>query len=117
MAPVSKNGAREFLTAPRAPPIVHRQHRVTIRGEDLPFNAKRMLILTVRSAMDAEEKRHLRSLHISNGISQQTVDFGSIFALEADRLRLPHLQLCEQSIVLMRKLFELQFVTYQLGGI
>src|SRR6267378_3419095 len=76
-----------------------------------------MLILPIRSAVNAEQQRYLRSFHITDRVSEQPMDFCSILALEADRLRLAQLQFSEQRIVLMRKLFKLQFLTNELCGI
>src|SRR3954464_14840208 len=67
--------------------------------------------------MNAQQQRDLRAFDVSNRIGEQAMHFSSIFALEADRLSLAQLQLSEQSIVLMRKLSELQFIADELRGI
>lgn len=56
MTPVGKDRARMFLAAARTAAIVHRQHGVAIRGEDLPLDAERMLILTVGTAVNSSNR-------------------------------------------------------------
>src|SRR5213076_237236 len=54
MTPVGKNRTRVFLAAARAATIVYRQHGVAIRREHLALDAERMLILPVRSTVNAQ---------------------------------------------------------------
>ena len=57
VAPVRVNGLLERAAAAVAAAVVHGHHRVTVGGEQLPFEAERMLVLPVRPAVDAQQGR------------------------------------------------------------
>src|SRR5260370_26685974 len=97
--------------------IVLRQHRIAVRREHLALEAERMLILPVRSAVDAQEQRNLCSFHITNRISQQAMNVGSVFALKSNFFALRNLKFGHQRIVLMGKRLELHFAADDTGGI
>ena len=66
-----------------------------------------MLILSVGSAVNAQQERNLGSFHVTDRISQQAVNFRSIFTLEIDVFGLTKLKLIHQRIILMSKLAKL----------
>src|SRR5260370_2090519 len=76
-----------------------------------------MLILPVRSAVDAQEQRNLCSFHITNRISQQAMNVGSVFALKSNFFALRNLKFGHQRIVLMGKRLELHFASDDTGGL
>ena len=74
-----------------------------------------MLVLTVRTAVNAQQERDLRAFHITDRISEQAVNFRSVFALEIDCFRLAQFQLGEKGVVLMRELIKFQFIPMSLA--
>jgi len=101
MPPVGKNRARVLLTPAGAAAIVHRQHCVAVSRKHLPLDTERMLILTVRSTVDAQQQRDFRSFRVTNRISQQAMYVGAVFALEIHFFSLRNLKLVHQGLVLM----------------
>ena len=63
-----------------------------------------MLVLAVGSAVNAQQQRHLASFHVTERVSQQSVHFSSVFALETDFLGRGDVQLGHQGVVLMSEL-------------
>src|SRR6266404_1964164 len=104
MTPISKYRSREFLTSSRAAAIIHSKHGVTIRREELSLDAKRMSVLSVRTAVYAEQQWNLGAFYITQRICQQAVHFSSILALEIDFFGGCYFQFGKQRVVLMSKL-------------
>src|SRR5262245_52827975 len=82
MAPVGEDRARELLASACAAAIVYDQDRVPVRGEELPLQTERMLILPVRPAVNAQQQRNLRSFPVTERVGQQAVDLSSFFLLK-----------------------------------
>src|SRR5437762_13924113 len=96
MTPVGKNRARIFLPAPGAAAIVHGQDCVTVGGEKLALETKRMLVLSVWATVYAQQQRDFCAFLVTNRISQQAVHFCPIFALETDICCFGKLKLIQQ---------------------
>src|SRR6476620_5493198 len=60
--PVAVDRGAVRLAAAVAAAVVHREHRIAVRGEQLPLEHERMVVLRARAAVDAEEERHLAAL-------------------------------------------------------
>src|SRR6266700_4307676 len=63
-----------------------------------------MRVLSVRTAVNAQQQRNLRPFHITDGICQQAMDFGSVFTLESDFFGLREVEFIHQRVVLMSDL-------------
>ena len=61
VAPVGEDRLLVRLAAAVAAAIVHVEHRVAVRGEQLALEAERMLVLAVWAAVNAQQHRILRA--------------------------------------------------------
>src|SRR5262245_1824537 len=63
-----------------------------------------MRVLTIRSAVNAQQQWNLRTGDVADGLCQQIVYFRSVLALEADFFCFAYVQLRHEFIILMRDL-------------
>ena len=94
--------AREkLLAAAGTAAIIHRHDGVAVGREELPLGAEGMAVLTIRPAVNAEEKRHFGARDVAYRLGQQAVDFGAVLTLEADGLGGRDFQFVHQRVVLV----------------
>src|SRR5207248_11530097 len=84
MTPVGENCTRVLLSATGAATIVHSQHSVAVCREPLPFSMEGVCVLSVRTAVNAQQQRNLGPRDITHRLSEQAMDVGAVFAFETD---------------------------------
>ena len=81
------------VAAAGAAAIVDRQHDVAVGGEELAIERERVLILSVRPAVDDQQRRILRAGLVARRLDDQAVDVGAVLALRLEILGRRQLQL------------------------
>jgi hypothetical protein len=83
IAPIGEDALAVFLAA-GASPVIDRNHRIAVCGEELPFEAKCVTVLPVRAAVDAEPGRIFLSTFIRERLGNQTMDLCAVVAFETN---------------------------------
>src|SRR5687768_532326 len=75
-------------------------------SKELSLRAEKMLVLSVRPSVDAQQQRNFGALNITNWICKKPVYVGTIFGFELDLFSGAQIKFCKQRIVLMSQLFD-----------
>ena len=104
VAPVGVDGLLIRIATTRAASVVDRQHDIAVRRQQLAIEAERVLVLSIRSTVDDEQRWISLSWLESRRLDDQAVHLGAVLALRREVFGRRELQLANDLLVVFGQL-------------